>query len=295
MSQRLPKYHRAEHFPDVAIGRPKHLILEAVGRYHYLSADQLARLLFSPGSLTYVRDHLKELFHARYLSRLFPPTLAPRGAHKAVYTLDRRGYAYLKGQGLEPPGRFRPSENAEREWLFMRHTQSANDLLILAALLARQDPQLELYRILTEHELKRQPVYVTVDGHRVGVVPDGWVDLRRGDLQTCLAFELDRGTVSRKDWQRKVLALAAYSHGPYQEAFDTESLTIAIVTTASARRLNELLTWTEAVLEDAAAEEFAPVMFFAAFDPATIEPREAFYSPIWQQPFADSSVPLLEG
>src|SRR4051812_4663718 len=117
MTQRLPRFHRVASFPDVTIGRPKHLILEAVGTYHYLTADQLARLLFSPGSLTYVRDHLKELFHAGYLSRLFPPTLAPRGAHKAVYALDRRGYLYLKAQGLEPAGRFRPSENAEREWL----------------------------------------------------------------------------------------------------------------------------------------------------------------------------------
>jgi hypothetical protein len=296
MSQRLPKYHRAEGYPDVAIGRPKHLILVAIGIYHYLTAVQLARLLFSPGSLTYVRDQVKELFHSGHLARLFPPTLAPRGAYKAVYALDRRGYAYLKAQGLEPPGRFRPSENVEREWLFLRHTESANDLLILVNLLTRQDPQLELHRVLTERQLKHHPVYVTVDDKKVGVIPDGWVDLRRGNLQTCLAFELDRGTVSRKNWTRKVQALNAYSKGPYQDAavFDTNSLSIAVVTTASERRLNDLIDWTEDAFEQTSGDDIVSSMFLAAFDPATIAPRQAFYSPIWSQPFSDQRLPLLD-
>lgn len=295
MPVRFPRYSRIEQSPKITINKSRHRLLEAIGKFSYLSAYQLTHLLYSKGALQNVRDNLKLLYQARYVRRVYLPHLSRhRGSPLAVYCLDRLGYQYLKSHGLAPEGRFSPNENAEKEVLFLRHTQSANDLLILARLLAQEDPDLELYRMLTERELKRQPVYVHVGRERVGVVPDGWVDLRKGNLQACIAFELDRNTVSKNNWQRKVLALAAYSQGPYQEAFDTESLTIAVVTTASERRLNELLNWTEAVLDDPSGRDFAPFMFFASFDPAAIEPRDTFYSPIWRQPFSDSPLPLLE-
>src|SRR4051812_49148586 len=93
---RLPRFERVARFRPVTIGRPKHLILAAIGRYHYLSAPQLTRLLYADGSLTFVRHHLMELFHARFLQRLYLRTSTPHGSPLAIYALDRRGYAYLK-------------------------------------------------------------------------------------------------------------------------------------------------------------------------------------------------------
>jgi hypothetical protein len=268
-------------------------MLLAIARFHYLSAIQLTRLLFSPGSLTYVRRHVMELFHGGYLRRVFLPTITPMGSSRAIYCLDAKGYRYLKPRGLAPHGRFRPDEDATREWLFLSHTLAANDVLIAAHLLSAQPIGVTIAHVTTERELKRSVVYVSDAAHRIGVAPDGWVDFRQGSRQTCLAFELDRGTVERKAVQRKVRAYLHYTQGPYQEAFGTRSLTVVFITTAGERRLTELLTWSEAALAAEAAQTRADLFRFAALDAASIPPVDLFFGPRFLRPFDPHPLPLL--
>src|SRR4051812_41042701 len=118
---RLPRYRRADRYPRIAIGRAKHILLEDLAVLRYLAARQF-HLHFSPGSLTYVQDHLKQLYHAGYVRRLFLWPRIPPGSPLAVYTLDTHGYRYLKRLGRAPRGRFRAGEQGEREQAFLRHT-----------------------------------------------------------------------------------------------------------------------------------------------------------------------------
>jgi hypothetical protein len=108
-----------------------------------------------------------------------------------------------------------------------------------------------------------------------------------------MSFEMDRGTEERKQIQRKIRGYLRYVEGPYQEAFQSESLTIAYVTTAGQRRLTDLVHWTEGVLRDVSAESQADLFRFAAFDPGEIEPAAVFDAPLWLRPFNEQAVPLL--
>jgi hypothetical protein len=126
------------------------------------------------------------------------------------------------------------------------------------------------------------------------VVPDGWVDLTFSNHQFCIAFELDRDTVAKKDWLGKIAAYSAYIKGPYQLSFGVESLTIAVVTTSGERRLRELVSWSEEAIASLRDSSLSEVLFFSAFDPATIEPQVAFYSPIFRRPNDPHPVSLLE-
>src|SRR5687767_15064897 len=86
-------------------------ILDAIGRYYFLTSEQVCRLLFSQGSLTYVRARLKLLAERRYCARLFLPRPSPYGSAPSVFSLSRKGLGYLQSCGRPVPDRFRPSES----------------------------------------------------------------------------------------------------------------------------------------------------------------------------------------
>ena len=295
---RLPRYHRAEDYPVLRIGRPEHRLLLAIGRYHYLTAGQCTRLLYAESSLSFVREHLKRLYHAGYVQRVFVPSLTPGGSPLPVSCLDRQGFAYLAAHDAAPEGRFRSAEQAQREWFFLHHTLSINDFLISAELLAEQVDTLRLAEMRHERELKRTPMSVTVDGTRVGVIPDAWLDLRQrhgeGELQACFALELDySGKVNRQKWQRRIAAYLTAAGTVYPQAFGTQSLTVCVLALAGERRLAQLLSWTETVLTARGAQRQADLFRFASADPATLAPKELFGRLGWQRPFERQPVSLL--
>ena len=297
---RLPRYQRVANHPPIRIGRREQLILEAVAKYSYLTATQITSLLYSPKSLTYVRGTaqggLQGLFHAKFLRRLFLPTTTLHGAPPAIYALDGKGFAHLKAQGIEPKGKYRPSDEGQREESFLAHTLAANDFLVLCHGLAKQVESISIARELTERELKRgYPIYVEIGNDRVYVVNDGWLELMVGGAyQVGLALELDRGTVEKERFKRKVRGLVSYARGAYQEAFGTESLTVLFVTVAGKRRLDSITSWLEKELEALRAESQADMFRLAAFDPANADPEEIFFKPVWRRPFEETLLPLVE-
>src|SRR6478672_13780202 len=129
--RRVPRFSRDPNYPPITINHSKHQLLQAVGRYTYLTAPQLTRLLYSQGSLTFVQEQLSQLYQAKYLERLYPYPTTPKGAPLAAYCLDNLGYQYLKEAGVAPEGRFRASDQGKRHPFFLRHSLAANDLLIL--------------------------------------------------------------------------------------------------------------------------------------------------------------------
>src|SRR5262245_45002143 len=82
-------------------GNTDRLILGSLVRYHYLSSQQICRLCFKSGSLTYVQTKLKALTEGGYCQRIWLPKRGPRGSTPAVYTLARRGLNLLHAEGFE--------------------------------------------------------------------------------------------------------------------------------------------------------------------------------------------------
>src|SRR5512135_887016 len=133
--------------------------------------------------------------------------------------------------------------------LFMDHTLATIDVLIAAERLCRTQP-VTLSRLLIERQLRAHPTRVTLPAvenkpaRSVAVIPDAWFELAvAGHQPIAIAVELDRGTEDQKRWRGKVAALAVWAAGSYRQAFDAETLTVAVVTPDPARR-NTLRTWT---------------------------------------------------
>ncbi len=290
---RRPRYRRASDGPPLRLGRPHRHLLEAIACLPYLSASQLAQLLFSRGSLTYVRACLAELYHAGFVVRVLQPTTAPHGSAPILYTLDRRGMSYLRAAGFAAGARFRPSEDRSRQGLFLRHTVATNDLLVLLLKLLPQDPSVRLVTLLTERQLKRRPLRVADASGVLTVIPDAWAALRSGQTQACLAFEVDCGTTERKRFQRKIRALVYATRGAYQAAFKTESLTVAVVVAGLPLRLQTLLAWTEAELRALGEPDQADLFRFGLLDPNVSHARNLFCAPVWWRPFSSAPLPLL--
>ena len=76
------------------------------------------------------------------------------------------------------------------------------------------------------------------------MIPDGWLQLQRPrSLPISIALELDRSTEDEKVWRRKIAGYVAWAQGPYQEAFETDNLTVAVVMPTILRR-DILREWT---------------------------------------------------
>ncbi len=277
----------------------KRAILLALRRYYYLTACQTTRLLYAAGSLTRVQALLKELADDGFCQRLFLPRPSAHGRVPAVYTLGRLGRRHLEALGIDVPARLRPSAEREHAYLFLAHTLAVNDCLIAVALLSRRVPQIAIGRMLHERTLRRMPIAVTdPDGGRASVIPDGWLDLRvalpDGTDRYCIALEIDRGTTEQWAFRRKVARWIAAADGPYQAAFGTDLLTVAIVATPGEGRADELRGWIAAELASLHREDVADLFLVTAADAATVDPAHFYCSRVWRQCDRGAPVPLIE-
>lgn len=275
------------------LGASDERVIAACGRYHFLTAQQVCRLFYRRGSRSYVQSKLKWLTDCGYFQRLFLPRASQHGSSPSVYTLARKGIRFLKSCGVLGDMRYRPSETREHSYLFLSHTLAVSDLLISVECLCRSVRGIELHRMLHERALKRSPVYVTDEaGGRFAVVPDGFVELRLNDYQVCLVFEVDRGTEGQKRWRRKIRGLLDFANGPYQNRFQTNSLTIATVALPGKKRLADLMKWTEAEMEDDGLD-VADLFRLTSLNPVKTSPEVFFLSSCWHKPFDQTPLPLM--
>jgi len=86
-------------------------VLVALAEFDYLTAEQVTRLCYAKGSLTYVKATLKSLIAAK-----FAVALGGRGMRlPRVYTPTGTGYAFASAvQGMPHAKRVRPSEEEEK-------------------------------------------------------------------------------------------------------------------------------------------------------------------------------------
>src|SRR5437764_1027408 len=96
-------------------------VLQAVAAYPHSSNVQICRLLFSPRSLARAKKLLKWLQDAGYIQGLYLDRNSNYGRPMMVYALARRGVSYLRSLGAATPDRVRPSEEAERSKIQLRH------------------------------------------------------------------------------------------------------------------------------------------------------------------------------
>lgn len=302
--------------------KPHHeRILYALYRYHFLTVEQVTRLLYSKGSLTSVRALLALLAKHDYAMHLYLPRPTPTGSVPKIYTLARRGINYLKKQGYDIPTRFHPSEQEEKSYLFLRHTLAVNDFLIAAAGLEKAFPAIHLSEVWHERVLKREePIKVsfeklTTEGKLVlgkddkplietlHLIPDAFIDIRiaQPDMsktyRNCLLLELDRATIEEKNFRKKIRGLLTFiKSGQSRKRFSTKFPTIAFVNTVGGlMRREKIKHWTEVELKKSKEPHFWTelFMFTDLKEDEEIQPETIFLSPIWYTPFQKKPMLLL--
>jgi hypothetical protein len=293
--------------PTYVIREADEAILLALARYHYLTAAQISRLLY-PRMNDRNREaqrRAKNLEDAGYILRIGALAKPQYGSRPMVCTLSDKGRKYVQALGATVRPYFRPSEEkrAYRNFPFMRHALASIDVLIAAERLS-WDSEVSMPQMLTERDLKHSALKVDVPAgpngqvarKNVAVIPDGWFQLQVGDdAPISIALELDRATEEQKVWRQKIAAYTVWAgrRGPYQEAFETDNLTIAVVC-PDERRSKMLLDWTLRELRLRKAEDFADLFLFTDASPETTAPCDFFFGPVWLSATNAKRIPLLD-
>src|SRR5258708_31304310 len=318
---------------DAFVPKPHHdRILMAMYQHHFMTVEQVTRLLYSSGSISKVRSLLAALAAPKeingkkiegYLVSFHEPRPTPVGSTPKIYTLSLRGFNHLKKLGVSQLLRFREpdSDELEKNYLFLKHNLAVTDFLIAAKLVEKVSPRIELYELLHERALKQQPPLIatvekrTPDGEpmlsgdgkvamqTIRLYLDGFMDFRVSledrdkPVRFCLLLELDRKTESELDIRRKIRGLlTAVKSGECLKRFGTRNPTVGFGNAVGGQaRREQLKGWAEAELKKTKEPRYWTEMFVFADLPTegTIDVEELFLSPVWYLPFQDKPSVLI--
>lgn len=280
--------------------QPGRTVLAVVGRYHYITARQVTRLLGWQTFAPYANLWLKNLTEDRYLVCANWIEKGPTaGGPEMVWSLTQRGRTAL--QALDIIVSPRIHQSPERAQLFMHHTQAVGDVLIACERYANQTAGVEMLELFHDQDLQRRAVKVQVPGFEkpTNVAQDGLTVFKIGDVAFPIGWEVDRATEHRDKWQAKVAALIEFGRGPYQQAFHNESLRVAVYvrsgmrSVSSEQRARQLVDWTQDALEGANKRQWGEFFAITCVDPVTVEPEYFLRGPHWVSPFERAYKPLL--
>jgi hypothetical protein len=269
-------------------------ILKAIYFYRYMPAQDVARLLFSPSSLTHVREILASLFAAKYLYRFQLPH-AGSGNTEMIYTLASRGRGFLVSEGLEADWWFRPYKVKSLSFGQVVHDLALTRFCVAASAWAAKQPDFNLVQTRICYELART----------LKVVPDAWLLFERlkggvHDTYFPVLLEIDHGTEYSKRFVRHLQSRIEFikKGGAYSKAFGHEAVTIAYVTTSEIAeyrdtRRRAMCTWTNGVLKELGKASWAPIFKFHSLSLADIYQSDIFEASVWYRSDYASPVPLF--
>lgn len=253
-------------------------LIETVGLFGVIRADQLTRLSYAKSSLSYVQKRLKALVEAGILVRGRVPGRLAAGSTPYYYSLSQAGARLVSGV-LPVRLRRKPVELANRSGLFLEHTLLTNDLLI--TLLRTQGDDLRVERIETEWMLKE----------KLGrFVPDGFLSIVKDDFRYPLFIEVDRGSEQRVAWSEKIERLVSW----YPQALETLGVNqfslVIVIAGGSANRLENLVSWTASELDRLGEPDLGSVIFLTA---EPVMSARLVADPVWVQPFGQGKLVTL--
>jgi hypothetical protein len=275
----------------------KRNIISHLSDFHYLTVSQLLTLEeCKETSRSYIYKQVNELVAADLIMSLPRQVVTqPR-----LYTLTSKGRKAASFLGKTPDTRFRPGEEKERgeNGVFVAHTIAVTDVLIAGRLLAKRVPAIRLNRILTERELKRT-IYVPLPGEattkrKICIEPDGALDFVIQDTwQDFLYLEVYRHHLNETRFQHKIQGyVTAAVSGLHERLFATSAMSVAII--ATTKTLKETLKhWAEEALMGMQRPDAGDRFFFCSLDTTATSPEELFLSPLWEQAYSTTKIPLL--
>ena len=290
-------------------------ILRAVNVYRYMTALDVAHLLFSPSGLVRVRSRLSALsggdfVDGEYLYRL-RLSHVPRGNPERIYTLGSKGRDYLeKVLGVPVAWHFRPERVKHFGFNVVLHNLILTRFLVAACRVNALAPEFRLTQTRICYELVATPASVEIEvkgkSEKISVSPDGWLMFERlKDGRHAHWFpvllEIDRGTKGGETFKRDIRSRIAFvESGEYRRIFRTEAVVIAYAATGPSGELSEgrrkaLASWTMEALREAGREDWAPVFRFCSLSFGDIYASPLFEGRVWYRPDQSEPVRLFGG
>ena len=200
----------------------------------YLTIGQVVRLYLSPNSLRFAQKRMSKLTAEGYCQQLFLQRYKPSGSAARVFTLAEKGREYAVNHDYPVAKHYRPSEEDERNPLYLDHAIAISDVYVSLKRWARQQPAVSVDEFFHERFLHGLPK-VKVNGRERLVIPDAAAVLTEqaadGRYLHPLTLEVDLGTEKQVKWREKILGLLAFAESPgYRELFGTDAIRIAVVT-----------------------------------------------------------------
>jgi hypothetical protein len=293
------------------ITKPIEAILKAIHFYRYMATQDVCRLLYSPRSLSHVREILSLLAASNYLYRFELPHTS-RGNTERIYTLGSKGRDYLaKVLGLPVEWYFRPYKLRHFSASQVQHNLALTRVLVAAQAWAAKRPDFRLAQTRICYDLARTPSQVSLTNkgkvQTLRVIPDAWLLFEYGQTKGGehahgypVLLELDRGMEYREKFQKHVRSRLEFikKGGAYSKLFGTEAVMIAYLTTGELPQYREsrrkaMCSYTMEVLAESHKEAWAPIFRFCSFLLEEIYDTNIFEVPVWYMPHSPTPVPLL--
>jgi hypothetical protein len=293
---------------------PHEKILRAIHFYRYMSAQDVAHLLYSPASLTYARSLLAALSGgadgktAQYLYRFQLPSTSSGGAEK-IYTLGSKGRDFLANEiGLSVDWYFRPHKVRHFSYSQVLHNLVLTRFLVAVASWSAKQANFRLIKTRLCYELSRLPAMVEVaktgKSEWLQVIPDAWLlleILKEGSHQHFMPvwLEVDRGTEFKPRFMRHVHSRIEYIRsGAYRNMFHTEAVIIAYVTTGDRpeyrqTRQKAMCEWTQEVLADLRLANWSSIFRISSVVFEDLYTSPLFDAPVWYIPGSPTPIPLF--
>lgn len=274
------------------------MYLRAFAEFHFLTAVQLTRRFYKPGTLTTVQTRLKALVDAGYLHSFMLPTIKSKSPY--IYVLAAKGARYLRDiDELAVEVVYKPGELEELSYSFLHHLGELNDFLLCARGLEQAAPDWRVAKMWHDVTLRKKPL--VVPGSFFGgnskprsVCPDAFLDIRQSiegqrQRQYCIWVEVDRGTEALEAFKDKIVRIAgSVQSGVVHEYFGIKQVSaVAFATTAGNKRVREMQKWTLEVLEEKHAPPAIVDLFVFASFSSTQTANEVFFEPVWITPQKD--------
>ena len=264
-------------------------ILEAVGRYHFLTGQQVIHLLLRPSIRSNAYLHLKALTDNGYLALrdwLPPPPGASGKAQTGVWSVGAKGRKWLQAREIPLPPPRKTSEGS-LESSTLRHLLAINDCVI----------ELEKWCRTSRWVLQEVQHDVILKRLRLAAVPDAMTFLSDGTNNPALWWEIDySGKEEEKRWKAKIAAIIeCYTSGQYQETFGTPNLNVVVVVYQGDARLKALVRWTEDALTALASQVWGRNFRFTSVVPPTPDPADFISGEHWITPYTYERNSLLPG
>lgn len=295
------------------LGESGEAVLRAVNFYRYITALDVAHLLYSPSSMTRVRSLLASMcgggdfVGGEYLYRFCLPSVSG-GNPERIYILGSRGREALESEGVSVSWYHRPETAKRLSYNQVTHNLSVTRFLVAGSRWSQMNPVFSLQETRICYDLAGVSVEVEEKGKRgkVSVVPDGWLLFSRvakgkSPVEYPILLEVDRGTMFRERFKRHIVSRVEFVRsGGYKRMFGKEAVLIcyAVISgkgEAQEGRRKALCLWTREALKDVGRENWTRQFRFHSMSLGEIYISPPFEGKVWYQPGEESPVGLFGG